>query len=148
MTETLIWCTHGVIFLILATIVYTDWQFRTIRNKAIVAIFVCAIVLKVLGGHSLLEWGLSTSLGTSVLLAGFVAFALRLLGGGDAKLLAVLVFTKPNPPEVVDFILVTALAGGSLAAAYHLKLIRQLNDKSGIPYGIALCAGYYGAYAI
>ncbi len=92
--------------------------------------------------------------GLVVLLAGFALFSVRVLGGGDAKLLgaAAIWFGLAGLPQ---FLVMTVLAGGILGlamlawsvAAFHSEvkrpgLFRFLPLKRpSVPYGYAIAAG-------
>lgn len=100
------------------------------------------------------------------LLAGAVALAvcaglffLRWMGGGDAKLIAVAVLWLGGS-GLMDFIFVTALAGGVLALALilmrsakvrplmpagHAWLDKLASPGAPAPYGVAICAGALAA---
>jgi prepilin peptidase CpaA len=74
---------------------------------------------------------------------GAALFFGRLWGGGDAKLLAAIgLYLEPR--QVLALLLITALAGGALAAGVLVRRAAagsnlQHNDK--IPYGVALAFG-------
>lgn len=88
-----------------------------------------------------------------VLLAGFALFTARILGGGDAKLLAGAALWV-GPQNFPDLMIYIALSGGLVATM--VLLLRQLrllfglrivwashlyNADSGVPYGVAICIG-------
>jgi prepilin peptidase CpaA len=87
---------------------------------------------------------------------GFTLFALGYVGGGDAKLFAVIVLWL-GFHNILDFTLVAAVMGGGLSllilAMRSLPLpatlgsqdwIARLHDaKGGIPYGVALAAAAF-----
>lgn len=92
----------------------------------------------------------------TVLALGFALFSLRLVGGGDVKLLtAVTLFA--GPMLVMDFVTVVAVAGGAislvmmsdrtrfaLAIAFDQVGSRTLRNAlmaDVIPYGLAIAAG-------
>ena len=95
-------------------------------------------------------------LGFVVLAAGFGLFTANLFGAGDAKLLAV-VSLWTGPALLIEQLVVTALAGGVLAASILLRRLTQariapVNLPSGdhetttlastpLPYGVAIAAG-------
>ncbi len=56
----------------------------------------------------------SLAVGFGVLVLGFAGFNAGVVGGGDAKLLAVVALWA-GPARVIDVLMVTALAGGLLA---------------------------------
>ena len=89
-----------------------------------------------------------------MLLAGWVLFALGLLGGGDAKLFAATSLWM-GWTGIVNYLIMFSLCGGLLALSLiifrRLPLasflgrhawIAALHDRAkGVPYGIALTAG-------
>ena len=88
-------------------------------------------------------------------------FALRWLGGGDAKIMAALILWL-GPAAVLPFLLWTAIAGGALAlilltARSRLPALagigpawvgRLMEPKGDIPYGVAICLGALKAWPI
>ena len=105
-----------------------------------------------------LSWeaiGLSAAAGAVALVAGMALFALRVLGGGDAKLLAAVMLWLGSPAGVQG-LAVMALAGGALAVGllmlrgpmlrpYLLTgpawLGRLTTPGEGVPYGLAIVTG-------
>ena len=91
--------------------------------------------------------------GAAALAVGFVMFSLRLLGGGDAKLMAAGALWM-GPEHVMLFIAYLTIFGGLLSAAvlFYRKYIpvsaevvpgwaAKLHVQgTGIPYGIAIAA--------
>ena len=92
----------------------------------------------------------------AVLAVGFVVFSLRVMGGGDVKLMTALSLFA-GPGLIMDLMLVTAVAGGAisivflsrsarfaLASAFDQVGSRTLRDAllaDVIPYGVAIAAG-------
>ena len=99
----------------------------------------------------------------AVFAVGFLAFAFGKFGGGDVKLMTAMALWA-GPAAIMDFLLVTALAGGGLALIYLLPPlafamtwcrvkaeqafpvmqaveIRSNVKTDGIPYGVAIAAG-------
>ncbi|MCR9214109.1 MAG: prepilin peptidase [Proteobacteria bacterium] len=64
-----------------------------------------------------IPWHLLTGVG--VLVVGIVIFALKLIGGGDVKLLAALALWA-GPDHIILLLLVTCLAGGILGIVFVL----------------------------
>jgi prepilin peptidase CpaA len=104
-------------------------------------------------GMPLSEIGMHLLFGFAVLAVGFFLFQANIIGGGDAKLLAAAAvwtgFTAFMP-----FMFWTAVAGGVMALSMLAarRLVKQtethppfvnrlLEDKGGIPYGVAIMAG-------
>lgn len=103
--------------------------------------------------------GLCVAVGAATLVVGFGLFALRALGGGDAKLLAAsaLWFGWPN---ISVFLLCTVIAGGVLAVFLMIIRARWLQPHIAkgpawfvrlaapgrqMPYGIAIACGALAA---
>ena len=96
-----------------------------------------------------------------VLLAlGYLLFALRAFGGGDAKLLAAAGLWLGYPASL-NFMVLSALAGGGLAFAVGawslVKMDSEIRDglvsrhlaflKPDLPYGVALAVGGIAAFS-
>ncbi|KIE92280.1 putative Flp operon protein B [Actinobacillus pleuropneumoniae] len=74
------------------------------------------------------------------LVIGFVLFLLNVIGAGDVKLLAVLMLAIPSP-FAVFFLFLTACAGLLLIIIGWLFYRKAIREK-GLPYGIAISAGF------
>lgn len=78
-----------------------------------------------------------------------VLFALRLMGGGDVKLLAALALWI-EPALFVQLIILMALLGGILTiffGAWHV--VRGQRERLAVPYGVAIAlAGQWALYTI
>ncbi|WP_086617028.1 A24 family peptidase [Erythrobacter tepidarius] len=82
---------------------------------------------------------LGVALAAFVLLAGL--FALRMMGGGDVKLLSVLALWV-RPEAFAQLLVIMALAGGVLTIVMGLwHVMRRQRDKLAIPYGVAIAFG-------
>jgi prepilin peptidase CpaA len=102
--------------------------------------------ISVIGAHLL-----AASIG---LVLGFALFAFGIVGGGDAKLFA-MVLLWLGLKDLMSFALAASLLGGVLTVslltlrrlplpqllARQAWILRLHDDKSGIPYGVALAAG-------
>ena len=79
---------------ILLWIAWTDFSIMRIRNSAVLlAVGVFVLTAPLLGLH---EAGLRLLAGTVVFAAGFVFFALRMVGGGDVKMAGALMLLVPS----------------------------------------------------
>lgn len=139
---------------LLAYAALSDLLTYTIPNRVSVALIAAFAVFAPLAGLGLTEIALHVAAGAAVLLGGFAMFALRWIGGGDAKLAAAIGLWL-GFADVGPFLLVAAVAGGVLTIAIlalralplpivvgdWLWLERLQDKRSGIPYGIALAAG-------
>ena len=105
-------------------------------------------------GMPVLDIAVSAAIGFAVLLLGMTLFALRWLGGGDAKLLAATSLWF-GWPAVLSFLVYTMLVGGALTLVLinfrRLSLppqvlgvpwvVRLHKVDEDLPYGIAIAIG-------
>lgn len=120
---------------------FTDIRRRQIDNWLTAGIALAAPLYWWAAGISL--WpGVAIQIGIAlaafVLLAGL--FALRLMGGGDVKLLAAIALWI-EPGAFLTLLIVMALVGGVLTVVmggWHV--IRRQKEKLAIPYGVAISA--------
>ncbi len=109
-------------------------------------------------GMPLAEFGWHLVAGVSLFFLGYALFAFNLFGGGDAKMMAAAGLWF-GTSQSLQFLIVTSLAGGVLAAAiagwsafmffweFHgprvegviADNIKKIRPK--LPYGFALCVG-------
>jgi prepilin peptidase CpaA len=112
-----------------------------------------------------LPWRLvaaDVAVGVVALLAAMAMFALRWIGGGDAKLFAVAALWL-GLTGAPTFLLATGLAGGVLtvgllalrngplqpfAAAGPAWVVRLAKPSEGVPYGVAIALGALVAFPI
>jgi prepilin peptidase CpaA len=128
---------------------FTDIRRRQIDNWLNAGIALAAPLFWWSSGLSL--WpGVAMQLGVAVaafaVLAGL--FALKMMGGGDVKLLTALALWVPFY-EFMQLLLIMSLAGGALTivlAAWHV--MRRQKDKLKIPYGVAIAFGGLWVLAI
>ncbi len=132
----------------------SDLTTMTIPNRLTMGLAFAFVPVGLLLHLSLQQWGIHIGLGAAGLVIGMVLFALRLMGGGDAKLIAAAALWM-GLEGFVALLVYTAIAGGILSVglilsrrlfwAYAPKLPawlgRHLEPKGDIPYGIAICAG-------
>lgn len=132
----------------------SDLRSMTIPNR--LSLILCAgfFPAALLLGLSPLSIAIHTGLGFAILVLGFAAFAFKVLGGGDAKLLAATALWF-HPEGVLVFVIYTALVGGGftlllLMARRILQIYTPtlpqwlqtlLKPNGDIPYGVAICAG-------
>lgn len=121
---------------------FTDLRRRQIDNWLNAAIALAAPAFWWSSGLSLwpdVALQLGVALAAFVLLAGL--FALRMMGGGDVKLLTVLALWIPWA-VFLKLLVVMAIAGGVLTivmGAWHV--MRRQRDRLAIPYGVAIAVG-------
>lgn len=144
------------VFALLALAAAWDVASFTIPNfipLSLIVLFACFVAAARL---SVDDVGAHLLVGLVGLLAGFGLFALRFIGGGDAKLFAAtLVWLGFR--DALDYALIAALFGGGLTLAIlslramplplflvrHAWVARLHDQKAGIPYGVALALGAF-----
>ena len=144
-----------VFFGLVATAALEDALSFTIPNWISLALAVTFPLAAMAVGMPLPAMGLNVGLGLAMLVIGMVMFALRWVGGGDAKLLAA-VSLWLGWPAITSFLAATAIAGGSLALllislrSAPLRpivllgpswVVRLAEPGEGIPYGVAIAIG-------
>ncbi|AOL94173.1 prepilin peptidase CpaA [Porphyrobacter sp. LM 6] len=121
---------------------FTDLRRRQIDNWLNAAIALAAPAFWWASGLSL--WpGVAMQLGVALaafaVLAGM--FAMRMMGGGDVKLLTALALWIP-PTMFVQLLVIMAIAGGVLTVVmFFWHTARKQKDKLAIPYGVAIAFG-------
>jgi prepilin peptidase CpaA len=139
----------------------SDATTMTIPNWISAVLVIAFFPAALASGTSLPQIGLALAVGVAALAIGAGMFALRWIGGGDAKLLAASALWL-GPSGVPPFLIWTALAGGALAlgliGARGLSELtglpvrppewvgRLLSPTGDIPYGIAIAAGALAAF--
>ncbi|MFM2370501.1 MAG: hypothetical protein RIS85_223 [Pseudomonadota bacterium] len=131
----------GALAIALLVAAFTDIRRRQIDNWLNAAIALGAPAYWWAAGLSL--WP-DVALQVGVALAAFFVlaglFALKLMGGGDVKLLAALALWL-SPMAFLKLVLIMSVLGGILTiviAAWHYTVTRRRDAK--IPYGVAIAA--------
>ena len=141
---------------LLAAAAIWDLASFTIPNYLSLALIALFGAFALATGLSATAAGLHVLIGLVALAIGFAMFALNYIGGGDAKLFAGVALWL-GPHDLVAYSLVATILGGvltlTLLAIRRLPLpaglarqgwILKLHDsRSGIPYGVALAAGFF-----
>ena len=132
----------------------------TIPNWISLALVASFAPIALLGDMPLAHMGFHLAVGAGALVAGMAMFALRWIGGGDAKLFAASGLWL-GVSGIGPFLLATALAGGLLAlflialragpARAYLPVgpqwVERLRAPDGpAPYGVAIAAGALFAF--
>lgn len=131
----------------------SDIASLTIPNWLSLAMAGLFAPLALADGVALTEIGIHYLFGLCALAVGFFLFQARIIGGGDAKLLAAAgVWT--GYVAFMPFLFWTAIAGGVLALALlgarqwvaatetqPAFVNRLLTPNSGVPYGVAIMVG-------
>src|SRR5690606_15669554 len=133
----------------------SDALSMTIANRVSILLVASFLILAPFTGMALPEVGLHLLAGAAVLVVTFVLFAIGGMGGGDAKLIAATAVWFGFGIELMNYLLISAIAGGFLTLALLMfrnsgigllagtfAPLRYIADnKAGIPYGIALGFG-------
>lgn len=128
-----------------------DLLTMTIPNRIVLALLIGFAILAPLTGMSVEDalWHIGTAL--VVLIAGYFLFEFGVMGGGDAKLLAVSALWFGWPLAII-YLAIASLMGGALTlliislrryplpeSVMSVSWIARLHNKEeGIPYGAAL----------
>jgi prepilin peptidase CpaA len=142
--------------LLLVTAAIFDLASFTIPNSLNLALFAAFAVFAGVVGLSLGAAGWHLLAGLLGLAVGFTLFALGWIGGGDAKLFAAVALWL-GFADMMTYALVVSISGGALTLAILVLrqwplpalLARQAwllhlhDERSGIPYGVALAAAAF-----
>lgn len=130
-----------------------DLATMKIRNELVLFLLAIYAALAPLAGFGAVQIGLSAAVALSVLLCTFLFFGLGWIGGGDAKLISVVVLWL-GAEHTLPYVIYMALFGGVLslllmrframplpAFCSHVPWVVQLHSKeAGVPYGVAIAA--------
>ncbi|MCZ3380222.1 A24 family peptidase [Rhizobium sp. AG207R] len=129
----------------------SDLLTMTIPNRVSLALALAFLVLAQIFGLSFSEIGIHFAGAIAVFLACFALFALNVMGGGDAKLLAAAALWFGFDASLLEFLIYVAFIGGALTVliillrsqantilAIGLPLPNSLVIAKKIPYGIAI----------
>jgi prepilin peptidase CpaA len=136
----------------------SDLLTMRISNWLVLFLVASFCILALITNQPLQLFGLHLACAFVVLAVGFVLFALRWIGGGDAKLAAATTLWLGYVPE---YLIYSALLGGLLTLIIlvlrrfplipflaRYRWLERLHDpKQGVPYGIALALAGMLVYA-
>ncbi len=115
-----------------------DLRARIIPNRLNLAILLVGVAWWIAAGISLPDFAIQMGIATAVFALFTIAFALRMMGGGDVKMLGALALWLPLE-ALARTLMIMAIAGGVITLVF---LIRHRIGKHGgqpeIPYGIAI----------
>jgi prepilin peptidase CpaA len=137
----------------------SDLLTMTISNRLVLAVAALFIILAPMTGMGWSEFGLHFAAGMAVLVLGFACFAFGWIGGGDAKLAAVIALFL-GAENAVEFVALASILGGILTVSLlgfrrvvvpafiirHPWVQRLHHPDTGVPYGIALAAAALAIY--
>ena len=123
------------IVVLLIIISWTDINQRIISNTAVLALLIVIVPF------SFLFYGdLFFSNAIASLVIGFVIFYFGIIGGGDIKLISVLMLATPTT-NIVPFLFLTSMTGLFLII-FGCLFFRQSIKENGLPYGVAISGGF------
>jgi prepilin peptidase CpaA len=121
---------------------WTDIKTRTISNELNATIALLAIVFWWVAGEAF--WpDVVLRIGVALIIFAIFAllFMLRMMGGGDVKMIGALALWLPFNALLV-MLTVMALAGGVITVGLLIRHRLQPNaDKPEVPYGVAIAIG-------
>lgn len=141
-------------------VMLSDMLTMTIANWASIFLMMAFAGLAPLIGFAWHDYALHFAAGLMVLTLTFCLFALKAMGGGDAKFIAATtVWMGPGLP-LAQYLVWAAVIGGVLTLALlvlrhsplashasNTRLFRNVADRqAGIPYGVALGAAGLAAF--
>jgi prepilin peptidase CpaA len=144
----LTWSTaYALLFLLAAA---SDAWSRKIPNWTVlglVALFVAAVPFGWLSS----SWSAALLTSAVALAAGFALYVGKIMGAGDAKLLAAAALFA-GPDHLLLLLVITTIAGGVLAVlalmarpyAEVFALAWRPRQQPGVPYGVAIALGALG----
>lgn len=151
-----------VIFpLCMAIAAASDFMTMTIPNRVSVILVVGFLVVAPLSGMPVADIGFHLLAGVVVFLGVFALFAINVMGGGDAKVLAASAIWFGWNESLVSYLGGVAFIGGFLTVAIVLlrsqddmliisglgeRLPKPLLEAKKIPYGVAIGIGAFLAY--
>lgn len=133
----------------------SDMVSMTIANRVSLLLVAAFALIAPFTGMEWAVYGVHFAAGAAVLVVTFGLFALGGMGGGDAKLLAATSVWFGFSAGLLDYLILSTVAGGALTlalVAYRNSPISALtganvflrhfsDQKAGIPYGVALGVG-------
>lgn len=140
----------------------SDLFTMTIPNRVSVLLIAAFVIMAFAVGMSADEWKAHVLGGVVVFVPCLVMFGLGWMGGGDAKIASAIALWFGFGPDLLAFVLFTAVYGLILTyglLAFRLVpylpgvlarqdwLTRLHHPKTGIPYGIAIAAAALHVYS-
>lgn len=155
---------EAAIFVILplcvAMAAFSDIITMKIPNRVSIILTASFFVVAPFSGMSLETFGWSLVAALSVFAGCFALFALKVMGGGDAKILSATALWYGFNTDLVAFLGTTGIYGGFLALVVLLIRANQnvllvspipipihfFKERAGIPYGVAIGAAVFTTF--
>jgi len=143
---------------LMLAVLYLDFTRFTIPNKLVLA--VTGLWLAFLALHwGNVDWVMALALAAGAFVLGFVIFLLRVMGGGDVKLLAACMLWV-GQKECLTFLFAIGILGGALAVLLLIgrpvvpwiysrfsnppPIPRVFTIGEPVPYGLAIAGAFLG----
>jgi prepilin peptidase CpaA len=138
--------------LLMAVAAFSDMFSMTIPNRISIILFLSFLVIAPFAGLGLVDIGWHVAISLVVLLVCFSLFALNVMGGGDAKLLAASAVWFGYNIDLLVYLATVGIYGGMLTLVVLILRANQqvlmalplpiplhfFNSKKGVPYAIAI----------
>ncbi|TDH37922.1 peptidase [Pseudohoeflea suaedae] len=138
--------------LLMAVAAFSDMVSMTIPNRISVILFAAFLVIAPFAGLGIVQIGWHVAAGFIVLAVCFTLFALNMMGGGDAKILAASAVWFGYNLDLLGYIVTVGIYGGILTFVVLILRANQqtlmalplpiplhfFNSKKGVPYAIAI----------
>ncbi len=147
-----------ILAVFLALMIYAaghDVMTMTIPNHISIALVALFPFAALVSGLTLVEAGWHLAVFTATFAVAVALFALKVFGGGDAKLLSATALFI-GPAAMSPFVMGIAVCGGALTLVIIIArrlapvtepvgpwMPRSLVDGQGVPYGVAITAGAF-----
>ena len=132
------WLAYADFLLITCLLLFISWQdilFRIISNKSLIVLLFLVIPFVFMQKH------LPNFIAALVVLSVFFPlFMLKIIGGGDVKLMSALSITF-SWQQNLDFFIIISLLGGVIAVIGFI-FYRKVTRERGIPYGVAISLAF------
>lgn len=119
----------------LLLICYSDIRHRIISNKLVITVAINTLALSFI-----IYNGVGLTIPLLALFIGYIIFHFKFVGGGDVKLITVLLLAL-NAEQSLNFILYTAIMGG-VVMIIGMLVNRADIQQRGVPYAVAISCGF------
>ena len=119
----------------LLLVCYSDIRQRIISNRFVITIAINALAFGLIQYNAI-----NIIIPLFTLVTGYILFHCKLIGGGDVKLITVLLFAL-SAGQSLNFILYTAIMGG-VVMIIGLLINRTDIQQRGVPYAVAITGGF------
>jgi len=139
----------------------SDMFTMTIANRVSLLLIVTFLAIAPFIGLTWTQFAMHLAAFALVLTVTFGLFALGVMGGGDAKLMASTALWLGFGPALLNYLLLAAVAGGLLTLflmlfrgsalstfAGEVRVLRRIIDEKDVPYGIALAIAGLASFSL